>query len=66
MKNLYINGQLQQSQAENLAQLLLEMQVDLASVACAVEQTFVPKSMYSQTILSEGQKIEILSPMQGG
>lgn len=66
MKNLFVNGQMQQSQAENLAELLVEMQFDIDCIACAVEQNFVPKAMYQQTILVEGQKIEVLAPMQGG
>ena len=32
----------------------------------ALNQNFVPRSEYSATLLSNGDKIELLSPMAGG
>ncbi len=35
-------------------------------VAVAVNGTFVPKEAHKETILNDGDKIEIVAPMQGG
>lgn len=35
-------------------------------VAIAVNGAFVPKSDHARTILSEGDRVEIVAPMQGG
>ncbi len=34
--------------------------------AVAINKTFIPKSRYANTLLQEGDHIEVLSPMQGG
>ena len=34
--------------------------------AVAINQTFIPKSRYSMTVLNNNDHIEIVSPMQGG
>ncbi len=34
--------------------------------AIAVNETFVPRSAYEQTQIQEGDKLEIVAPMQGG
>ncbi len=34
--------------------------------AICLNQTFVPKSQYQNTILSDGDKIDLIHPMQGG
>ena len=34
--------------------------------AIAVNETFVPKTQYTTTEIQPGDRIEILSPMQGG
>ncbi len=34
--------------------------------AIAVNMEFVPRSLYAETMLKEGDRIEIVLPMQGG
>ncbi len=34
--------------------------------AIAINQRFIPRSMYEITLLREGDRIEFISPMQGG
>lgn len=36
------------------------------SYVIALNQNFVPRSLYDQTLLKTGDKIELLSPMAGG
>lgn len=64
--NLYLNGNLIETQSHNLSQLLKEQQFDCSAVASAVDGNFVPRSQYATTVLCAGQKIEVLAPMQGG
>jgi sulfur carrier protein len=36
------------------------------SFAVAVNRTFVPRSRYGETVLNDGDDIEIVSPLSGG
>ena len=64
--NLYMNGKKISTTAKTLSALLEEQHFDLTAIACAVEGEFVPRTLYSNTLLEVGQKIEVLAPMQGG
>jgi len=56
--------------AENmpLAEALTAWGYDInnASYAVAINMTFVLNSEYAQTMLQSGDKVEIVTPMQGG
>jgi sulfur carrier protein len=39
---------------------------DRRGVAVAVEADVVPRSAWDETMLREGQRVEVLHPMQGG
>ncbi|MCY4186811.1 MAG: sulfur carrier protein ThiS [Rhodobacteraceae bacterium] len=60
-----INGKLQKVLATNLAELLIEYEYS-GRVATAVNETFVPVDKRPSTILSNGDRVEVLAPMQGG
>ncbi len=62
---LIINGEPLEQPVANLA-VLLELVEAPSHSAVAVNETFVPKTLYRETSLHEGDRIEILSPMQGG
>jgi len=64
--NILLNGQTTQTGAETLAALLTEQRFDCGGVACALNGDFVPRGLYDSTTLTEGSRIEVLSPMQGG
>ncbi|WP_086930283.1 sulfur carrier protein ThiS [Agarilytica rhodophyticola] len=49
----------------NLAHLIKNQNIQ-GSFAVAVNMEFIPRSHYSQTVLCEGDQIELLKPMQGG
>ncbi|WP_319826333.1 sulfur carrier protein ThiS [Thalassovita sp.] len=61
-----LNGERTETTANTLAALIEERGFDPSSVATALNSGFVPRSMRAGTALAEGDKIEVLSPMQGG
>lgn len=63
---IILNGQVQAIEAVTLAALVEELNYGNKTVAIALNETFVPKSNYEQTVLNEGDQIEIVAPMQGG
>ncbi len=61
-----LNGEAIRTQATTLSELIEERNLPAASVATAVNGDFVPRTLRDGTALSDGMRIEILSPMQGG
>ncbi|MDP0927272.1 sulfur carrier protein ThiS [Paracoccus onubensis] len=61
-----LNGEAIRTQATTLSGLIEERNLPAASVATAVNGDFVPRTLRDGTALSDGMRIEILSPMQGG
>ncbi len=61
-----VNGEEQIIQALNLDCVLLELGFTNALVATALNGDFIPRGQRSQTVLSEGDAIEVLAPMEGG
>ena len=49
-----------------LAEALAELGYAGAVVATAVNEAFVPAAVRAQTVLVDGDRLEILAPMQGG
>ncbi len=64
--NLVVNGRPSHSKGETVAELLRELGFEANQVAVALNLDFVPRSRYPDTRLSEGDRVEIVSPMQGG
>jgi sulfur carrier protein len=52
--------------AANLAALLERLGFGTATVATAVNGEFVPQTARTQYIVHDGDRIEVLAPMQGG
>ena len=61
-----LNGESLETSAATLADLLVERGHDPASVATALDGTFVPRALRAQTALRPAAKVEVLAPMQGG
>ncbi|VTZ23324.1 Thiamine biosynthesis protein ThiS [Methylocella tundrae] len=61
-----VNGKRLEAAADTLAALLRELDYDDHHVATALNQKFVRRTDRSETRLKEGDKIEIVSPRQGG
>jgi sulfur carrier protein len=64
--SLTVNGAAMVVVAQTLADLLIEANFAGVRVATAVNGSFVPERARSETKLSAGDKIEILTPRQGG
>ncbi|MEL6677984.1 MAG: sulfur carrier protein ThiS [Pseudomonadota bacterium] len=61
-----LNGSPFEFHADTLADLLTAADLGEATVATAVNGTFVPATARAQHRLSEGDTVEVLAPMQGG
>ncbi|AZO79531.1 MULTISPECIES: sulfur carrier protein ThiS [unclassified Bosea (in: a-proteobacteria)] len=63
---IIVNGDTREVAAPVLAETLAELGYAGAVVATAVNEAFVSAAARAQTILTEGDRLEILAPMQGG
>ena len=61
-----VNGRAREVVARDLAALLAELDLAEATVATALNQTFVRAVDRPRTRLAEGDAVEIVSPRQGG
>lgn len=61
-----INGQEQEVGADTLAGLVASLGLDGATIATALNGSFVAKAKRDRVALQPGDRIEILAPMQGG
>lgn len=61
-----MNGQWRQIAAQNLAGALQELGFAGAVLATAVNGEFVPAPERGSRQLTDGDRLEVLSPMQGG
>lgn len=61
-----VNGEERTLEAETLADLLERLEYDQACLATAVNGNFVPRAERERLRLGPRDRIEILSPMQGG
>lgn len=62
---LLINDKPTGTNAQTLASLVVELEIE-GAFALALNENFVPKSQYADTLLNENDRIEIVAPMQGG
>ncbi|MGX9576664.1 sulfur carrier protein ThiS [Mesorhizobium sp. f-mel] len=63
---LIVNGEALENDATTLAALLAALAYEGDWLATAVNSDLVHKANRAEFLLSEGDRIEILSPMQGG
>ena len=63
---LYLNGVLTEVRAGNLEDLLRDEGFGTSRIATAVNETFVAASQRSSCDLEEGDRIEVVAPIQGG
>ena len=60
-----INGNSQLIQANNLEDLLLELKYQ-GKLATALNENFIPLNDRKKTTLKDGDRVEIVAPMEGG
>lgn len=63
---ILVNGNWREVAAGNLQDVLSELGYTNKGVATAVNSHFVPHSLRAQLLLQEGDRLEIVAPMQGG
>ena len=67
MITLSLNGEKTQLAAnETLLDAIAAWQLQQQKFAIAINEQFIPKSAYADTVLQDGDNIELLIPMQGG
>jgi sulfur carrier protein len=64
--NIQVNGKELEIASTTLADLLHELDYEGATVATALNLTFVRKAERGSTALKDGDAVEILVPRQGG
>ena len=63
---ILLNGEPTETSARTLAELVAGQGFAAASVATAVNGAFVPREARAATLLTGGDKVEIVAPRQGG
>jgi sulfur carrier protein len=67
MITLQLNGENKTLKAgASITDAINDWRLEDKSFAVAVNEEFIPKSAYGETSLIEGDKVELLIPMQGG
>jgi sulfur carrier protein len=61
-----VNGQDADVAAATVAALLSEMEYEFTQLAIAVNHSVVPRKRWAEHALNSGDKIEIITPRQGG
>jgi sulfur carrier protein len=63
---LIVNGESRATTATRIDALLGELDYRGNYFAVAVNQSVVPRARWAETVLKDGDRIEILTPRQGG
>ena len=65
--DLSMNGEHIVAEASTLQTLLLARGYKLESAfACAINNTFVPRPLWPERLLADGDRIDIVTPITGG
>ncbi|TBR38595.1 sulfur carrier protein ThiS [Marinomonas agarivorans] len=64
--NILVNNTATVVHEKNLLTILTELGYENLTIATAINGEFVPVSVREKVFLCEGDKLEILAPMQGG
>ena len=63
---ILVNGAWRETQHAELARALEELGYGASVVSTAINGEFIANSQRARTVLSEGDRVEVLAPMQGG
>lgn len=61
-----VNGETQDTEATTLGALLIALGYGKSKVATAINEIFVPATMRQNQALNNGDRVEIVTPRQGG
>ncbi len=64
--NIVVNAEPRRVSAPTLSGVLTELGYTSPAIATALNGVFVPRNRRSDTPLKEGDRLEVLAPMQGG
>ncbi|HEY9189633.1 MAG TPA: sulfur carrier protein ThiS [Sulfurovum sp.] len=67
MIKVSVNGEMKELEnGLNVSEMIEALEYKVKGFAVAVNTTFVPIAKYNETIIKEGDTIDILAPVQGG
>ncbi len=67
MIKISVNGEIKELKENlNVKQLIEVLEYKTKGFAVAINTTFVPIAKYEETIIHDGDTIDILAPVQGG
>jgi sulfur carrier protein len=67
MIKVSVNGEVKELETNlNVSQMIEALEYKVKGFAVAVNTTFVPIAKYDEIIIKEGDRIDILAPVQGG
>jgi sulfur carrier protein len=67
MIKVSVNGEVKELERNlNVGQMIEALEYKVKGFAVAVNTTFVPIAKYNETMINEGDTIDILAPVQGG
>ncbi|MCX4557316.1 MULTISPECIES: sulfur carrier protein ThiS [Streptomyces] len=65
--SIFVNGERRQLAPDTaLDTLVAALTAAPSGVAAALNETVVPRAQWSKTLLSEGDRVEVLTAVQGG
>lgn len=64
--NIEVNGEERRTEAGTIEVLVAQLGHEAAHVATALNGDFVPRPERAAAFLKDGDRVEILAPMQGG
>lgn len=64
--NIILNGEKREIRGLTVADVLVEIGLETARVATALNGAFLPTPRRAETKLADGDTLEVLSAMQGG
>ncbi|MFD3378123.1 MULTISPECIES: sulfur carrier protein ThiS [unclassified Streptomyces] len=65
--SIFVNGERRQLAPDTaLDTLVAALTAAPSGVAAALNETVVPRAQWSKTLLSEGDRVEVLTAIQGG
>lgn len=64
--NIYLNGEIHQTQSQNLLELIQELALEGKRFAVEKNEMIISKSKLALTSLSEADRIEIIHAVGGG
>ncbi len=61
-----VNGELQDVAGMTIAAYLEQSHFDVARIAIECNEEFIPKAKYAETVLKDGDSLEVVSFVGGG